>query len=207
MKKIAIGSIALSLLLCFVSCARQSPTDPPLSEDDAHLETIASLEAELQKCREELYITQSQYKAEVLALQQQLAALGNNGASSTTKGEQSPVFRYHVEQGGVIITGYSGGGGLLNIPATLEGLPVIGIGERAFEDSEIVGVVLPDGVRSVGWFAFYGCTKLTHITLPASIDSIGYAVFDGCTDLTVFCKSGSYAEAYAKSYGLSCLCN
>ena len=45
-------------------------------------------------------------------------------------------------------------------------------------------VTLPEGLTSIGWAAFNGCSKLTSITIPNSVTSIGGHVFSGCSKLT-----------------------
>jgi hypothetical protein len=107
-----------------------------------------------------------------------------------------------LEDGNAIITGYSGEATLLTIPSELDGHPVAGIGDRAFEDSAIAAIVLPEGLSSIGWFAFYNCLELVNVTLPDSVSTIGYAAFDGSPAVSVVCPSGSYAERYARSYGI-----
>ena len=47
-----------------------------------------------------------------------------------------------------------------------------------------VGYVIPDGVTSIGYYAFGGCTGLASVTIPDSVTSIGPAAFAGCTSLT-----------------------
>lgn len=194
--------LALGAALVLLTGCAPEPQEQPSTEAETYLATIATLEAELEKEREAHYITQTQYKAQVEDLQQQLDKLS---ALPDTDGTQSEelTFRYRVENGGAVITGYSGSAKLLTVPAELDGHPVTGVGERAFEGAEIAAIVLPDGVSSVGWFAFYGCTELVNITIPASVTAIGYAVFDGCPDVTVVCPADSYAARYARSYGLS----
>ena len=42
----------------------------------------------------------------------------------------------------------------------------------------------PNGVTSIGNYAFKGCTGLTTIEIPAGVTTIGTQAFSGCTDLT-----------------------
>ena len=45
-------------------------------------------------------------------------------------------------------------------------------------------VTIPDSVKSIGGYAFYGCTSLTSVTIPDSVTRIGDWAFSGCTSLT-----------------------
>ena len=45
-------------------------------------------------------------------------------------------------------------------------------------------VTLPDGLTSIGYYAFYDCESLTSITIPNSVTSIGGGAFSGCKGLT-----------------------
>ena len=50
---------------------------------------------------------------------------------------------------------------------------------------------IPEGVTSIGVFAFVDCTGLTSVTIPASVTSIGDGAFSGCTSLiSVFVPEG-----------------
>ena len=73
----------------------------------------------------------------------------------------------------------------LVIPATHEGLPVTGIEEFAFEDCKsITGVVISDGVMSIGGAAFFGCKNLISITFSSSVTYIGITALGDCDSLT-----------------------
>ena len=45
-------------------------------------------------------------------------------------------------------------------------------------------ITIPDGVTSIGRFAFQDCSKLARITIPNSVTSIGDNAFQGCGALT-----------------------
>ena len=62
---------------------------------------------------------------------------------------------------------------------------VTSIGDFAFNIcSSLTTVVVPDGVISIEYRAFFGCQSLTNITIPASVKSIGTEAFYDCSSLT-----------------------
>ena len=62
---------------------------------------------------------------------------------------------------------------------------VTSIGAYAFyECIGLTSVTIPDGVTSIGDYAFGGCIGLTSVTIPESVTSIGDYAFDGCEGLT-----------------------
>lgn len=68
--------------------------------------------------------------------------------------------------------------------------------------NEIKEYVVPDGVTSIGDYAFYHCTGLTRVSIPSSVDSIGSNAFAYCENLNDINisegvkKIGSYAFYY-----------
>ncbi len=58
------------------------------------------------------------------------------------------------------------------------------IGERAFMESYLSSINLPEGLTTIEDEAFSECTQLTSIDLPDSLKTIGYAAFDYCTKLS-----------------------
>ncbi len=64
---------------------------------------------------------------------------------------------------------------------------VTSIGNYAFNEcTNITSVTIPNSVTSIGDNAFGGCSGLTSITLPHSVTSIGHEAFQFCSSLTSF---------------------
>jgi hypothetical protein len=61
----------------------------------------------------------------------------------------------------IIITGYIGPGGAVTIPETINSLPVLTIGNGAFQNkNSLTSVIIPDSATDIGDFAFASCTNL-----------------------------------------------
>ena len=85
----------------------------------------------------------------------------------------------------IAITGYSGSEKNVEIPASINGLPVESIETGAFSNcAKLTSITIPDSVTYIGFDAFSGCTGLTSITLPNSIVDISSSTFSGCRGLT-----------------------
>jgi len=94
-------------------------------------------------------------------------------------------FTYTTNNGAITITGYTGPGGAVTIPSTINGLPVTGIGDSAFEGcTSLISVTVPRSVTSIGNYAFYDCYSLTNVTIGTNVTSIGESAFGVCTSLT-----------------------
>lgn len=65
----------------------------------------------------------------------------------------------------------------------------------------VTELTIPDGVTSIGKYAFYNYTSLTSVTIPASVTSIGTDAFNGCTNLTTVYYNGTADEWGAISIG------
>ena len=69
------------------------------------------------------------------------------------------------------------------------------IDNRAFYKSNIVSIIIPDSVTSIGADAFFDCSSLTSITIPDSVTSISDTAFDSCDSLPVE-NNLCYADTY-----------
>jgi hypothetical protein len=96
-------------------------------------------------------------------------------------------FYYTVSEGTVTITGYNihAPGGAIVIPATIEGMPVVSIGNMSFFSCySLTSVTIPDSITSIGDNAFDSCYYLTSVNIPNSVTSIGDRAFWYCMGLT-----------------------
>lgn len=64
----------------------------------------------------------------------------------------------------------------------------------------VTDLVIPDGVTSIGNYAFYNCTGLTSIVIPDSVTSIGYGAFSGCTGLTSIAIPDSVTSIESRAF-------
>ena len=116
-------------------------------------------------------------------------------------------WQYSVTNGQAAITGYTGSGGAVTIPSSVNGVSVTSIGQNAFFNrTNLTSVTIPDSVTSIGLNAFRQnsltsitignsvtsiggsafllCSNLTSVTIPNSVTSIGLSAFQVCTNLT-----------------------
>lgn len=84
--------------------------------------------------------------------------------------------------------------------------PVRVIADRAFEGCVNLSEIkdLYPTVTTIGERAFYGCTRLEKAKIPDTVLKIGESAFSNCSPwLVIACNKGSFAETYAKNYGIS----
>ncbi|MBR4614895.1 MAG: leucine-rich repeat protein, partial [Kiritimatiellae bacterium] len=68
--------------------------------------------------------------------------------------------------------------GSLTIPAELDGLKITKLAKRCFKGcKDLIGVKLPEGIRSIELLAFSNCRKLKAIVLPDTLEHIGIEAF------------------------------
>ena len=72
----------------------------------------------------------------------------------------------------------------VEIPQSMDGVPVVAIGKEAFKDlRSVYEIILPDSVTSIDASAFIGCASLKSITV--SENNTAYKTLDGNSRLSI----------------------
>jgi hypothetical protein len=219
MKKRTI-TLCLALSLLFIpSCSNgSSDTYAPVGGSSGidYQSSISALEAQIAELKQNHALAESERQQKIDELTGVINTLKAELEKTDDKVEQKPEdngtddsvnvtpgFKYILNGTDATITGYTGEEKQLVIPASVDGYRVSAIADGAFENTDIKSVIISDGIVSIGWFAFNGCTSLRSITIPSSVTGIGYlALGEAGANLTVYCHSDTFAFSYAKSYGL-----
>ena len=106
-----------------------------------------------------------------------------NAPGSPQAPTRSP-FIFSSSPGSIEITGYTGSGGVVIIPDTINGRPVTSISSAFINCGTLESVKIPDTVTSIGVLAFAGCGSLESITIPDGVTNISPLAFIGCSSLT-----------------------
>ncbi len=198
MKKLSCTLLIITLLLIsLISCASKAAPSAADTSEDSRLSAIESQLASLLSGMDSL-------PAESTATPPSSDSSETDTSSDTAQDDTTEGFKYELVGNTATITGYVGSEEHLVIPASIDEYKVTAIGDGAFADTRIKSVIISNGVESIGWFAFDGCTKLSAVTVPSSVKKIGYSAFGSADSaLTVYCHESSFAKQYAVSYGLS----
>lgn len=86
-----------------------------------------------------------------------------------------------LDTGNAVLIGYSGIGGIVQIPNTLNGTDVSTIGDALKNDSSITGVIIPSGIAAINEGAFSG-TSITDVLNLSELNITGTSYgLDGAT--------------------------
>ena len=92
------------------------------------------------------------------------------------------LFTARRNEGGLVITGYTGDEARIVIPETIAGETVTAIASGAFQNCGAGEIVLPRTLRTIEPNAFQRCA-LTTLTMFDNIESFSDASFAGCSSL------------------------
>lgn len=134
-------------------------------------------------------------------------------------------YEYLIDTDGVHIVKYIGTQTEVEIPSTIDEKPVVSIQDGAFKGSNIVAVLIPASVKTLGKGVFEnctsleealiyddskletipentyaGCSALSSVYLPNGIKKIDKAAFKGCSSLTSIIISGYATSIEAQAF-------
>lgn len=104
--------------------------------------------------------------------------------SSLIEEKISDDFVYEVYDTYIKIIEYNGTAQSVTIPETIEGKPVMVLGEDSFyQKTKMTEIHLPSGIETIEKGAFYRCYSLTSITIPETVTQIDSDAFFRCSAL------------------------
>ena len=110
-------------------------------------------------------------------------------------------FLFYIEDNDVTLLTYTGQDTSIKLPESVNGysyeianyafaapillsdMEMIDIWQPKSNVSELVEIVISEGVNSIGKYAFKSCTNLMKITIPKSVGNVGEFAFQDCTNL------------------------
>ena len=125
-------------------------------------------------------------------------------------------FEYDVKENEICLKRCYGTEERIEVPAQIEGMPVTVLSSYIFSQArrepdqkaaicgnQVKEIVLPDTVREIGNYAFYGCYYLEALTLSHRTHDIAGGAFTGCRHLKNLTFRMEQAEGYCMKDVLS----
>nr|WP_024857241.1 leucine-rich repeat domain-containing protein [Ruminococcus albus] len=88
----------------------------------------------------------------------------------------------------------------VNIPSTIDGLPVTAIARYAFQCSSITSISIPESVKTIGYYAFSFSSNLQSVTLPSSLEVMEMHAFEYCSSLDTVKFPNKFIEIHDKCF-------
>ena len=126
---------------------------------------------------------------------------GGSGSESTIQ----PRYEYTLSKNAqdedvATITKYYGSVAAIIVPDTIDGYPVVAIGNEAFRGNKyLTAILIPDCITSIGDYAFAD-TNLDSLVLPAELNSLGRCILSGnktVTEITIPKTLSSTRSSYS----------
>ncbi len=120
---------------------------------------------------------------------------GMNSAFTYAASQTSGDYEYTVSGGTVTLTAYNGKDAVPKIPTSIGGNKVTAIGRECFRgNAKITKINVPEGITSIGDYAFEACSSATSLTLPSTLKTIGKAAFSGDAQIEKIVIPGSVSK-------------
>lgn len=110
---------------------------------------------------------------------------------------------YYVENNKAVIDVYTGRGGAVTIPSTLDGYPVSSVAGSPgggvfvripYIRDDITSITIPNSLNTIHAYAFYGLSGLSNLIIPSSVTTIEEGAFDFCNRITVEASNPYYCS-------------
>ena len=114
-------------------------------------------------------------------------------------------FSYKVENGALTLVRCNASGAIVQLPSSIDGLPLKVIGNRAFFGcSHLQYLDIPEGVTTISDYAFSYCSNLREIVMPDSLTTFAYdgGVFDYTGGFTIICNPNTLGYRLAEGVGI-----
>jgi hypothetical protein len=102
--------------------------------------------------------------------------------------------------GSLNIVNYLGSGGVVVIPDTTNGQPIVSIEPYAFRFRPVTNIIIGNNITSIGSSAFQYDTGLTNATLGQQVGVVGSAAFSGCTGLKTVTLDTNLSDIGANAF-------
>lgn len=86
-------------------------------------------------------------------------------------------LEYSISNGKATLIKYYAGETVVTVPSSVQGYPVVAIGDYAFRASGVQRVVISEGIEVIGEGAFYVCENLESVSLPSTVKTIDAMAF------------------------------
>ncbi len=115
-----------------------------------------------------------------------MTGIPSSEISAVAASAEKPTYgslTYTIEDGCITISGFDGTTETVEIPTTIDGMPVTKIGSTAFYGCNLTSVVIPEGVKTIASGAFWHSKSLSDVTLPSTLTMIESFAFNDCQAL------------------------